>query len=183
MPLKPALDHSRPTKFPTSKFPQNHSESVVPALQARNVYGLENLAFLVGASIAIFGVAIHWIAPFLAPDWYAFLQCPKFVVESARNKTWVAPTGMVIIGFLMLACAVYALSGAGKMRRLPLTRTALVTISLICLVRGLILVPVVIFIPGTFFAFNVVGSLVWFVAGLGFAVGTYQSWPRLARRG
>lgn len=138
------------------------------------------MTFLAGGGIAIFGVVIHWISPFLGPDWYSFLRVPHFVIESARQKTWLAPTGMIIIGFLMLIGAVYALAGAGTIPRPPFTRTALITISLICLLRGLVIVPVLIFIPGTFIAFNVIGSLVWFIAGLGFAIGAYQRWPRLA---
>lgn len=140
---------------------------------------LERLAFLCGAGIAIFGALIHWVAPLLGPDWYAFLTAPKWVVESARQGTLDAPVGGVVIGGLMFVCALYAFSATGLMRRLPLTKTALCVISTICLVRGLLLIPLLINVPERLTAFDIAASVVWFVAGLCFLVGTIVRWRAL----
>ncbi|WP_293931555.1 hypothetical protein [Iodobacter sp.] len=141
--------------------------------------GIGHFSFLIGAGIALFGALIHWVAPLIGPDWYAFLTAPRWVVDSARNGTLEAPLSAVLIGFLMFTCAVYAFSGAGVMKRLPLLRTGLIVISSICLLRGLLLVPLLIRVPELLSAFDIVGSVVWFVAGLGFFVGTIKNWASL----
>lgn len=138
-------------------------------------------ALLTGAAISLFGAVIHWISPLLGPDWYAWLRAPQFVVESARAGTWQAPTGAVVIGGLMFVCALYAWSAMGRMARLPLLRTALVVIAAIGLLRGLALLPYAWKVPQLLDTFDVVGSLVWFVAGLGFALGARRNWAGLAR--
>lgn len=130
------------------------------------------ISFLIGAGIAIFGALIHWLAPLLGADWYAFLRSPQWVVDSARNGTWEAPVGAVVIGVLMFACALYAFAGAGILRWMPLVQTGLSVISPICLLRGLVLVPFLISAPEKLTGFDIVGSLIWFIAGLSFLSGT-----------
>ena len=136
-------------------------------------------AFIVGASIGLFGALTHWAAPLIGPDWYAFLHSPASVVTSARTGSWLAPSGAVVIGALMFLCAVYAFSGAGIIRRIPLLRTALVVITAICVLRGLALVPVLVLLPGRASGFDIIASLVWLLAGLSFLLGTVGSWRRL----
>ena len=137
-------------------------------------------SFLVGAGIWLFGALIHWIAPLLGADWYAFLHSPEWVVDSARNSTWEAPFGAVVIGGLMFACALYALAGAGMIRRIPLLKTALVVISAIAIIRGLLPVPWLISAPERLSSFDIVGSLIWLLAGLSFLLGTASRWRLLA---
>ena len=97
--------------------------------------------------VALFGAGIHWIAPALGPDWYAFLHAPDAAVASARNGTAFGPLGAIAIGALMFACTLFALSGRGDIGYLPFTRAALAVISFICLVRGLIIIPYIIILP------------------------------------
>jgi hypothetical protein len=143
---------------------------------------ISKFPFLLAAGIALFGAIIHWVAPFVGVDWYGFLTAPQDVVDSARNGTMLAPVGAAIIGLLMFACAMYAFSGAGLSRRLPLTKTALAVISAICLLRGLLLIPFLIRFPLAVSTFDIVASAVWFVAGAAFAVGTVGNWRRLKSR-
>lgn len=117
------------------------------------------------------GVAIHLAAIVLGPDWYAFFGAPPPVVASAREGTWLAPAGAVVIAFLMGLCGAYACSAIGLIRRLPLLRTALAGIAVICLVRALILVPLAIHDPALLTTFEVVAAIVWGIAGIGFAAG------------
>jgi hypothetical protein len=136
-------------------------------------------SFLIAAGIALFAACIHWVAPFVGPDWYDFLTAPRWVGESARNGTAEAPVGAMVIGFLMFSCALYAFSGAGLIHRLPLTKTALVIITSICLLRGLLLLPFFIRVPERLSSFDIVASLVWFIAGPGFLFGSYGNWTQL----
>ena len=142
---------------------------------------IAHFSLLVASAIALFGAAIHWIAPALGPDWYAFLHAPAAAVASARNGTAFGPLGAFIIGTLMFACALFGLSARGDLRYLPFTRAALVVISFICLTRGLIIVPYIIIVPKVS-AFGLVASAIWFVAGVGFFVGLVGRWPVLCQK-
>lgn len=140
---------------------------------------LSRFAFLLAAGISLFGALIHWVAPAMDPDWYAFLTSPAWVVESARNHTWSAPIGGMAIGGLMFMCALYAFAGMGRIKKLPLMRTALCIITSVCLVRGLLLIPFLVRVPERLTAFDIVASLVWLIAGIAFLSGTIGSWSQL----
>ena len=133
------------------------------------------------AAIAFAGAAIHVAAIVFGPDWYAFFGAPPPIVASARQGTWLAPASTTVIAVLMGLCGAYACSAIGRIRRLPLLRTALAAIAAVCLLRAVILVPLAIHDPALFTAFEVVAALVWGMAGIGFAAG-FQA-VRSARTG
>jgi hypothetical protein len=133
--------------------------------------GMGRFAFLLAAGISLFGALIHLVAPWLGPEWYAFLQAPASVVASARAGGLLAPAGAVAIGLLMLLCSVYALAGAGRLRWLPLAPMVQGTVAAVCLLRGLLVLPYLYKFPERLWTFDVVASFVWLAAGLGFLVG------------
>lgn len=72
------------------------------------------------------------------------------------------------------------------MRRLPLLRPALVSISAVCLIRGLVLIPLAVRHPELVNSFEVAAAIVWAIAGVGFGVGfhaTQATAPELQRSG
>lgn len=133
------------------------------------------LAFLLAAAISLFGALIHFLAPWLGPEWYAFLQAPPKVVASAQDGSLLAPASAVAIGLLMLACALYALAGAGLLRWLPFAQMVQGTVAAVCLLRGLLALPYLYKFPDRLWTFDVVASAIWFAAGLGFLVGILNS--------
>lgn len=86
------------------------------------------------------------------------------------------------IAAVLAIWALYAFSGAGLVRRLPLLRTALVLISSVYLLRAFALLPVMIFRPGLVDTFAVVSSLVVLAYGLAYAIGTWAQWGVLKAR-
>ncbi len=142
---------------------------------------IAHFSLLVAATTALFGAIIHWVAPAIGPDWYAFLHAPPAAVESARNGSAFGPMGAFVIGALMFACTLFALSGRGDLRYLPFTRAALIVISFICIVRGLIIIPYIVVLPSVE-SFELVASAIWFVAGVGFFVGLLGTWSVLSQR-
>lgn len=134
---------------------------------------------LLAAVIASAGAAIHAGATLGGAAWYAFFRAPPAIVASAQAGTWLAPVSALVIAALMAICAAYALSAAGVIRRLPLLRTALATIAGICLLRGLLLIPLAIKRPDLVDTFETVAGAIWLLAGIGFAVGfrAAQAWP------
>lgn len=121
--------------------------------------------------IALIGVAIHIAAIFGGPEWYAYFGAPPQIVQSAREGTWLAPVSTMIITILMAICAAYAFSALGVIRRLPLLRTGLVGMATVCLIRFLILWPLMINHPELRNTFEIVAAIVWGMAGVGFVFG------------
>ena len=126
---------------------------------------------LLSAAIAAVGVASHLAAIAGGAGWYAYFGAPPFIVASAREGSWLAPASAAAIAALMGLCAAYACAAAGRIRRLPLQRTALACIALIWIARSLILIPFAFMHPQLFNLFEVLAALVWGAAGIGFAVG------------
>jgi hypothetical protein len=129
------------------------------------------------AAIAIIGSLIHVAAIPAGPAWYAYFGAPPGVVASARDGTWPAPAGALVIALLMATCAWYACAALGTVRRPPLLRMGLATMAAICLVRALLLPPLAVTHPELRNTFEVVAAILWGLAGLGFALGV-----RAARR-
>lgn len=76
------------------------------------------------------------------PDWYRFFGAGE---EMARMAERGSPRPVLItlaIAAILGLWSAYAFAGAGLLRRLPLMRTALIVITAIYLLRGLVLVPV-----------------------------------------
>ncbi|WP_342119725.1 hypothetical protein [Pseudoduganella sp. OTU4001] len=132
-------------------------------------------AFLLAAGISLFGALIHFAAPLLGSEWYAFLQAPPKVVASAEAGGLLAPAGAVVIGLLMLVCAMYALAGAGYLRWLPFAQMVQGTVAAVCLLRGLLVLPYLYKFPNRVWTFDVIASVIWLAAGLGFLIGILQS--------
>lgn len=121
--------------------------------------------------IALIGVVIHIAAVFGGASWYAYFGASRSVVQSARDGTWLAPVSALAIAGLMAICAAYAFSALGVIRRLPLLRTGLAGMAIVCLLRALLLWPLMINHPNLRNTFEIVAAIVWGMAGVGFVFG------------
>lgn len=86
------------------------------------------------------------------------------------------------IAAVLMVWALYAFSGAGVIRRLPLLRTALILISAIYLLRAFALLPILLLRPDLADSFALVSSLVVLIYGLAYAIGTWLRWTALRAR-
>jgi hypothetical protein len=129
------------------------------------------------AAISLAGAAIHVAAIVGGPSWYQFFGAPPRVVDSAHAGTWLAPVSAAAIAFLMGVCALYACSALGLVRRLPMLRLTLAGIAAICLLRGLVVLPLAFTHPALRTPFEVIAALVWATAGLGFVAGFFAARP------
>jgi len=117
------------------------------------------------------------------PDWYRFFGAGEEMARAAaRGDAYPAVVTLGIAAILAI-WALYAFAGAGLIRRLPLMRTALVIISAIYLLRGLVVVPL-IFLMGNepIGGFALWSSLIVLVYGIAYAVGTWKAWPQLSAK-
>lgn len=127
---------------------------------------------IVGGIVAAVAAAWHLLCIIGGPSWYIFARAPHVIVDSAKQGTFIAPAGAIVISCLMFTCSVYAFSGAGLIRKIPFLMSALVTISLICLVRALVAIPYLL--SPKVDTWELVASSVWFFVGFCFSIGALE---------
>ncbi len=135
---------------------------------------------VVAGGLSALASALHLGCIAGGAPWYRFFGAGERIAKMAERGWHAVPVTLLIAGVLA-AWAAYALSGAQLIPRLPLLRPALVAITAVYLLRGLILVPMLAFRPATVTPFWVWSSALVLAYGLVHAVGTYRAWPELAR--
>lgn len=115
-------------------------------------------------------------------DWYRFFGAGEQMAQLAAQGHWYPTVVTSTITFVLLLWACYALSAAGAIRRLPLTRLAIVLISSIFLLRGLAFVWLMPLFPENSQLFWLVSSGICLLMGTLFAVGSWQQWPKLSAK-
>ena len=83
--------------------------------------------------------ALHVVIVFLGAPAYRYFGAGEDMARQAEAGSFVPAAMTLAIAAVFTIFALYAFSGAGQFRRLPLLRTGLVVISAIYLVRGLLL--------------------------------------------
>lgn len=129
---------------------------------------------LLSAAAAILHVAVI----IGGPDWYRFFGAGEGMARMAEAGSPVPAVVTSVIVAVLAIWAAYAFAGAGLIRKLPLMRTALVAISAIYLVRGLLIVPVLLKPDAP--AFEIWSSLIVLVYGVAYAIGTWRAWDQLS---
>ncbi len=145
-----------------------------------------------GERFLVFGAGISGVASLLhvaiilgGPDWYRFFGAGERMAQLAARSSIYPNTITACIAVILCIWMLYALSGAGVIRRLPFLRVALALIAVIYLARGILGIPVVL-IANTPYAkelaakmtFMVLSSAICVCAGLCYAVGAALVWRR-----
>lgn len=137
---------------------------------------------VIGGLLSIAAALLHLAVIAGGPDWYRFVGAGEEMARMAERGELMPHLITVGIALILAIWAAYAFAGAGLIRRLPLMRTALVAITAVYLLRGLILIPALLQVPGMSDAFTLWSSLIVLVYGIAYAVGTWRAWPALSRR-
>ena len=139
-----------------------------------------NPYLVIGGWLSLAASALHIACIFGGPDWYRFFGAGEELATMAEQGS-LAPAAITFVIAVVLAIwGAYAFAGAGLIRRLPLMRTALVAITGIYLVRGLMIVPLQFQPRAT--AFDHWSSLIVLGYGLVYLIGTRRAWPALLRK-
>ena len=128
---------------------------------------------------------LHLGIIFGGPDWYRFFGAGERMARlAARGSAYPSGVTAVIASILGL-WALYGLSGAGVIRRLPLLRLALVLIAGVYFARGILGIPLVMFVDDPYadelkgrMTFMIVSSLVCILLGFCYASGAARVWRR-----
>jgi hypothetical protein len=139
----------------------------------------KNRYLIAAALCCIIAALAHLGCIVFGGDWYRFFGAGEQMAVLAEQGHWYPTVVTTVISFLLAIWALYALSGAGLICRLPLLRTALCIISAVFLLRGLAFVAVMPMFPDNSLTFWLVSSAICLVIGLLYAFGTKQVWRQL----
>ena len=137
--------------------------------------------WLIAAAALSAGAAILHLATIAGgPGWYRFLGAGERMARLAEVGSPRPALITLAIAAVLASWSAYALAGAGLIPRLPLLRTALVAITAVYLLRGLVLLPALAMNGGRASPFLWWSSLIVLAFGIVYAVGTIRAWPALA---
>ncbi|WP_298159763.1 hypothetical protein [Brevundimonas sp.] len=143
---------------------------------------MQNPFLIAGGVLSGAASLLHLAVIAGGPAWYRFFGAGEGMARMAERGS-LTPTLVTLgIATVLAVWAAYAFAGAGLIPRLPLMRTALVLISAVYLLRGLVLIPALILNPGGVTPFVLWSSLIVLVYGVCYAVGTWVAWPALSGR-
>lgn len=136
-----------------------------------------------GALLSLIAALLHLACIVGGPDWYRFFGAGEGLAQAAERGEAMPAIMTAGIAAVLAIWAAYALSGAGRIVRLPLLRTGLVIISVIYLLRGaMVFTPSLWNRPDLSSAFMLWSSLIVLGYGLVYAVGTGRAWYRLSKK-
>lgn len=137
---------------------------------------------LAAAAADVLAALMHLACIALGPPAYRWLGAGERMAQMAARGDAYPTLITVIIAGVLLVWALYALSGAGLIRRLPLIRLVLALIAAVYLLRagaGGVLQP---YFPGNSATFWWVSSSVCLLFGLLHALGLRERWQVLGSK-
>ena len=136
---------------------------------------------IVAAGLTLFMAACQTVIS-ISPAVAAYFQAPPKLLENRLSLFILGESATLILGIFSL----YALSGTGRICRLPMLRVVLVTISSLFLLRGLFIILTVLelldVLKGNILIQGVVSHLVFLAAGIAYAGGTILNWREMQRK-
>ena len=140
---------------------------------------VRNKWLMVGGILSALAAILHLGVIVGGPAWYRFFGAGEGMAQAAERGSVTPPLITLAIAALLMIWALYAFSGAGIIRRLPLLRTALILISAVYLLRAFALLPILILRPELVDTFAVVSSLIVLGYGIAYTIGTWSQWSAL----
>lgn len=135
---------------------------------------------IAGGVLSLIASVLHIGVIIGGPDWYRFFGAGEDMAKMAEQGM-IRPAIITMgIALVLAVWAYFAFAGAGLVWMPPLLRTGLIAISAVYLLRGLVLLPMLIFVPDKVNSFAVWSSIIVLIYGLFYAVGTWKTWPDLS---
>jgi hypothetical protein len=138
-----------------------------------------NKWLILGGTLSALAAILHVAVIAGGPSWYRFFGAGEALAQAAERGSPTPALMTSAIAAILMVWALYAFSGAGVIRRLPLLRTALILVSAVYLIRAFALLPVLLLRPEVVDTFTIASSLVVLAYGLAYAIGTWRCWPAM----
>jgi hypothetical protein len=124
---------------------------------------------------------LHVAILFGGPQWYRFFGAGEGMAQLAENGSDSPLIVTMGIAIILAIWAMYAFSGAGYIKQLPLLKPILLAVSIIYIMRGVLGIPLVFFIEDPYLnelreklTFMIVSSSISFAIGILYFVGWKQ---------
>ncbi len=138
-----------------------------------------NATLVVAAGLSGLASLLHVLIIGGGAPWYRFFGAGERLAQAAAaGRLYPALVTFGIAGVLGLWAA-YALAGAGLRLSLPWVQEGLCALTAVYLLRGLAVVPLLVFTRVSATPFLLWSSALCFCIGLVHLVGLVQVWPRL----
>lgn len=139
-----------------------------------------NKPLILGALFSAIAALAHLGCIIFGGEWYRFFGAGEEMAKMAEAGESYPTIVTSILVLILLIWSVYGLSGAGGIGKLPLVRTALVLISSIYVLRGVVFIALMPLFPENSITFWLVSSTICLSIGMLYSVGTYQNWSKLS---
>ena len=137
------------------------------------------IALVLGAALSTFAAIAHLACVVLGPAAYRFMGAGEKMARAVEAGRFQPTVVTLVIATTLLTWAAYALSGAGLIGRLPLTKLALLAITAVYLERAVAFPLLRPAFPENSTTFWLVSSGVCLVIGLVHAYGVASRWSNL----
>jgi hypothetical protein len=138
-----------------------------------------NPYLIIGAALSALAALLHLGCIAFGAPWYRFLGAGEQLAQMALAGHWYPTFVALVIAVILSLWSLYALSGAGVVRKLPLVRLALCAITGVYILRGIAFAPLMPYFPGNSMAFWFFTSAISLAFGIIHLVGLHQVWARL----
>jgi hypothetical protein len=140
---------------------------------------------LVAGAMSLIAAILHVMIIVGGPEWYRFFGAGEQMAQLAAQGSVYPAVVTSIIAFALTVCSLYAYSGARLIHRLPFLRAALIAITLVFCVRGLVgmIIPFASsdpYIQRLGMVFWLWSSLICLAMGVAYLLGTKQAWQYLS---
>lgn len=143
--------------------------------------GTRNSFLIAGAGMSALAAFAHLGCIVFGASWYRFFGAGEQLARMASSGHWYPTVVTLAIACVLLVWSLYALSGAGAIRRLPWVRAVLCAITGVYLLRGVAFLPMLAYFPGRSTAFWLWSSAICLIIGLVHLVGLRQVWAGFAK--
>ena len=140
---------------------------------------ISNRFLVAGAVLSALAALLHLGCIVFGASWYRFLGAGEKMAQMDLAGHWYPTVATLVISSMLLLWSAFALSGAGLIRNLPLTRLALSAITGIYLLRGVAFTPLMAYFPGNSATFWFWSSATCLAVGAVHLIGLWQVWRRL----
>ena len=139
----------------------------------------QNMYLVLAGICSLLAALLHLAVIAGGPSWYRTFGAGEQMAQMAERGLWYPAAMTLVVAAVLTVWGLYALSGAGIVRTLPLLKPALCAITAIYLLRGLFFG-----LPQRYLAANSTEFWYWssgicLVIGVLHLLGLYQSWSRL----
>ncbi|ENC6724355.1 hypothetical protein ABKY80_004732 [Vibrio harveyi] len=141
----------------------------------------QNKCLIISSGCCFLAALAHLGCIVFGSDWYRMFGAGEAMAKMAEQGLWYPTLVTLTIAAILCVWGVFALSGAGVIRKLPFTRSILVAVTSIFLLRAISFSALMPMLPDNSLTFWLASSGICLLIGSLFAVVTKQEWSRLTR--